>query len=266
MRYCTYDQWKTRAHSETLPKEAEGDVDQDRVQALLDDAAGWFMGFIPGALIDDEGAQIATADLPEALQIALIEQSVTYAENMLLSEGERMSKKDARLCARALIDLVRLLAYCPGDAAAEPATTPDTPVTPSGTGISYAEIASYTFPFAFQSGNGLYATTIRVALLESGTLYTMRINDTENQGTRTDELSLMTRAMFDAIPASQMAVIQIAADTTGAGVSSESATANYFRVDAGLFGRSDDADPVVLFAPPRANTGPFVLTLARVIA
>ena len=110
VRYLTFAQWKTRAPSETLPKKADGNIDQDRVEALLDDAAGWFMGFIPGALVDNAGAQIATADLPAALQTALIAQSVTYVDNMLLPHDRRMSKKDERLCARVLIDLVRLLA------------------------------------------------------------------------------------------------------------------------------------------------------------
>ena len=128
------------------------------------------------------------------------------------------------------------------------------------------EIASYTFPYQFALGNRMFSTTWPVSLLESGGLYVVRARDTEDGGLRTDVSAVLSRAMFDSLGGTEPAIVQVAADTPGRLVDAYGADYNFFRLGSYMiFGLSNDADPVILFASTQDRSGPFALNLYRVV-
>lgn len=113
MRYCSYAQWRTRTKSTTPPKRADGEIDQARVEALLDDAAARCMGSVPGALIDGAGMQIALADLAQPLQDAVVYWSAALVDCWLTpgKECARIEKTLLEEMALALHGIVSVTAH-----------------------------------------------------------------------------------------------------------------------------------------------------------
>lgn len=104
VRYLSYADWLLRTHSTTPPKRADGEIDQDRVEVLLDDATSWCSQTIPGNLLSG-GNFIPTADLPVALLAACVQVSNDLM-TMWLSPRHETYAADCAACeARAAMRL-----------------------------------------------------------------------------------------------------------------------------------------------------------------
>lgn len=66
VRYLSFEEWSERTMDATKPVNRAGNVNQDRVEGLLDDATAWCASVVPGNLLRG-GRYIPTADLPEPL-------------------------------------------------------------------------------------------------------------------------------------------------------------------------------------------------------
>ena len=64
--YLSFTAWKVRAKSTTLDRRADGEINKDRVTALLTDASLRCVQWVPGNLARG-GVQLPTADLPPVL-------------------------------------------------------------------------------------------------------------------------------------------------------------------------------------------------------
>ena len=83
VRYLPFDEWAIRAQSTTLPIAATGGADQPRVELLLDDAAAWCAGVVPGNLTRG-GYLLLPADVSPGL-LAVVKQVCTALVTAWLS-------------------------------------------------------------------------------------------------------------------------------------------------------------------------------------
>ena len=99
VRYLSFDEWKTRALSTTLPLDADGQINRARAELLLDDAAAWCAGIIPGNLTRG-GYLLLPADVSVAL-LAVVKQVSSDLVSMWLSPRHARYGADCEECEKA---------------------------------------------------------------------------------------------------------------------------------------------------------------------
>ena len=126
--YLTFAEWERRTHSTTMPVKADGTVNQERVETLLDDAAAWCASIIPGNLIRG-GVLIPEGDLPAAL-VAVCKQVSTQLIDQWLSPRNEKYVEDCAACEDRAAMRLRDTAQAAGGEGSAGGEVPETPVTP----------------------------------------------------------------------------------------------------------------------------------------
>ena len=104
IRYLLKDELFTRYPSTTPPKDHSGQRDDDRVEALLDDASVWCAATVPGNLVSG-GKMLPVADVPLAL-LGTVKQVCSDLVSQWLSPRAEKYAADCAACeARAAMRL-----------------------------------------------------------------------------------------------------------------------------------------------------------------
>ena len=102
--YLSFAEWETRTRSTTMPVKADGTVNRERVELLLDDAAAWCASIIPGNLIRG-GVLIPEGDLPAALVAVCKQVSTQIIDQWIRPRNEKYIEDCAACEDRAAIRL-----------------------------------------------------------------------------------------------------------------------------------------------------------------
>ena len=106
--YLSFNEFLMRYPSTTPPKKADGEIDRDRMELLLDDAAAWCASVIPGNLIRG-GVMLPTGDIPHAL-LAVCRQVSSDLVAMWLSPRHERYAADCAQCEAAAAKRLRATA------------------------------------------------------------------------------------------------------------------------------------------------------------